>query len=37
MQLENRCYESRVFRRMHMELVHRQDSIQVLLSARQWL
>lgn len=30
MQLENRCYESRVFRRLHMELVHRQDSIQVL-------
>lgn len=29
MQLENRCYESRVFRRLHMELVHRQDSIQV--------
>lgn len=30
MQLENRCYSSRVFRRLHMELVHRQDSIQVL-------
>lgn len=30
MQLENRCYESRVFRRLHMELVHRQDSIQVI-------
>lgn len=30
MQLENRCYASRVFRRLHMELVHRQDSIQVL-------
>ena len=31
MQLENRCYASRVFRRLHMELVHRQDSIQVSL------
>ena len=37
MQLENRCYESRVFRRMHMELVHRQDSIQVLGYAVQQL
>ncbi len=32
MQLENRCYCSRVFRRLHMELVHRQDSIQARAS-----
>lgn len=29
MQLENRCYCSRVFRKLHMELVHRQDGFQV--------
>ncbi len=29
MQIENRCYQSRVFRKLHIELAHRQDGLQV--------
>lgn len=29
MQIENRCYRSRVFRKLHIELAHRQDGLQV--------
>lgn len=29
MQLENRCYQSTVFRKLHLELAHRQDGLQV--------
>ena len=31
MQVENRCYHSRVFRKLHIELAHRQDGLQVQL------
>ncbi|KAL3149332.1 hypothetical protein ABBQ32_002138 [Trebouxia sp. C0010 RCD-2024] len=30
MQLENRCYQSTVFRKLHLELAHRQDGLQVV-------
>ena len=29
MQIENRCYQSTVFRKLHLELAHRQDGLQV--------
>ena len=29
MQIENRCYQSSVFRKLHIELAHRQDGLQV--------
>lgn len=29
MQIENRCYQSDVFRKLHIELAHRQDGLQV--------
>ena len=29
MQVENRCYQSNVFRKLHLELAHRQDGLQV--------
>lgn len=30
MQIENRCYQSTVFRKLHLELAHRQDGLQVV-------
>ena len=33
MQVENRCYQSTVFRKLHIELAHRQDGLQVRLTA----
>ncbi|KAK9796624.1 hypothetical protein WJX73_002588 [Symbiochloris irregularis] len=30
LQMENRCYSTRAFRKMHLELAHRQDDLQVL-------
>lgn len=30
MQIENRCYQSDVFRKLHIELAHRQDGLQVV-------
>ncbi|KAL0055047.1 hypothetical protein WJX82_006256 [Trebouxia sp. C0006] len=30
MQIENRCYQSSVFRKLHIELAHRQDGLQVI-------
>lgn len=29
LQIENRCYHSRVFRKLHMEIAHRQDNLEV--------
>ena len=34
MQVENRCYQSKVFRKLHLELAHRQDGLQVLPTAQ---
>jgi phycocyanobilin:ferredoxin oxidoreductase len=28
--IENRVYSSRVFRKLHLEVAHRQDGLQVL-------
>jgi phycocyanobilin:ferredoxin oxidoreductase len=28
--IENRCYSSRVFRKLHLEVARRQDGLQVL-------
>jgi phycocyanobilin:ferredoxin oxidoreductase len=28
--IENRIYSSRVFRKLHLELAHRQDGLQVM-------
>ena len=33
MQVENRCYQSNVFRKLHIELAHRQDGLQVCISS----
>ena len=35
MQLENRCYQSTVFRKLQLELAHRQDGLQVCHCTRQ--
>lgn len=29
MQIENRCYQSREFRKLHMEVAYRQDGLEV--------
>lgn len=29
LQIENRCYQSRVFRKLNIELAHRQDGLEV--------
>ena len=29
LQIENRCYQSEVFRKLHMEVAHRQDGLEV--------
>lgn len=33
MQVENRCYQSNVFRKLHIELAHRQDGLQVCITS----
>lgn len=29
LQIENRCYTSRAFRKLHLEVAHRQDGLEV--------
>ena len=31
MQIENRCYQNQQFRKLHMEVAHRQDGLEVSL------